>query len=88
MGRVLATYRVTPSTTDADLKALAQQVRQSMPAEAVLRGIQIEDIAYGLRALLLAVEMPDAGGIQDTIERNLQGLPHVETVEVLDADLI
>lgn len=88
MGTVGVTYRLMPDGVEVDMKAMAEEVRKVIPSDAKLRGMQIKDIAYGLKALLLSVQMDDAGGIQDRVEKVLQGVPHVENVEVLDAGLI
>ena len=88
MGTVSVTYRIMPTGVEVDMRGLAEAVRHALPADVQLRGMQVKDIAYGLRALLLAVQMPDAGGIQERVERSLSAVPHVENVEVLEASLV
>jgi elongation factor 1-beta len=77
-----------PTGVDVDMKAMAEGAKLAIPAGAKLRGMQIQDIAYGLKALLLSVVMEDAGGISDKVEEALRGVPNVENVEVLDTSLI
>lgn len=88
MGQVGVVYRVMPTGVEVDMKALAEGARHAMPEGVKLRGLQVQDIAYGLKALLLSVVMEDVGGISDRVEEALRQVPEVENVEVLDTSLI
>ena len=80
--------RVMPTGVDVDMKGMAEGVRHAMPKEASVRGMQIRDVAFGLKALLVSVQIPDAGGLQEQIEHALAKVPHVESVEVVDTTLV
>lgn len=80
--------RVMPTGVDVDMKGLADGVRQALPSEAKLKGMQVRDVAFGLKALLISVHIPDQGGLQDQVEHSLQKVPHVESVEVIDTTLV
>lgn len=80
--------RVMPTGVEVDMKAVAEKVRAAMPKEANLRGMQIRDIAFGLKALLVSVHVPDSGGMQEQVEKALQAVPNVESVEVIDTTLV
>ncbi|MDE1820129.1 MAG: elongation factor 1-beta [Euryarchaeota archaeon] len=80
--------RVMPTGVDVDMKTLAEKAREAMPKDAKLRGMQVRDIAFGLKALLISVHIPDTGGLQEQVEKALQGVPHVESVEVIDTTLV
>lgn len=86
--RVGLVVRVMPTGVDVDLKSVAEGVRTAMPTDAKLRGMQVRDIAFGLKALLVSVEIPDTGGLQEQIEKALSGISHVESVEVIDTTLL
>jgi elongation factor 1-beta len=88
MGQVAVLFRLMPQTVDTDMRALAESVRGVMPAGVQLRGMQVKDIAYGLKALLLSVVMNDSGGVLQQVEETLAKLPHVESVEVMEEGLL
>lgn len=88
MGEVAVLFRLMPQGVETDLKAMGEAVRGALPAGARLRGMQVKDIAYGLRALLVSVVMSDAAGILGQTEEALAKVPHVESVEVMEEGLL
>lgn len=87
-GTVGIVYRLMPTSTEVDMRALAESVRAAVPVEVKLRGMQVQDIAYGLKALLLSVSMADQGGIANAFEEKLRTVANVENVEVIDTSLL
>ena len=88
MGEVAVLFRLMPQSVETDLKAMGDALRGALPATVRIRGIQVKDIAYGLKALLVSVVMPDTGGVLEATEHALAKLPHVESVEVLEEGLL
>jgi len=88
MGAVAVLFRLMPTGVETDLKAIAEEVRTRLPAGVTVRGMQVKDIAYGLKALLVSVVMPDTGGVLGAVESALGGIPHVESVEVMEEGLL
>jgi elongation factor 1-beta len=88
MGDVAVLFRLMPQGVETDLSAVANGVRSSLPAGVQLRGMQVKDIAYGLRALLVSVVMPDSGGVLESTEAALAKVPNVESVEVMEEGLL
>ncbi len=88
MGRVAVLFRLMPQGVETDLEAVAKQVPAALPAGVTVRGMQVKDIAYGLKSLLLSVIMDDTGGILDSAEHALAKIPHVESVEVMEEGLL
>lgn len=88
MGQVAVLFRLMPQSVETDVKAMGEAVRQSLPKSVAIRGMQIKDIAYGLRALLVSVVMPDEGGVLTQTEAALAKVPHVESVEVMEEGLL
>ncbi|HEY1198048.1 MAG TPA: elongation factor 1-beta [Thermoplasmata archaeon] len=88
MGRVAVLFRVMPQGVETDLNEVAKAVRAALPDGVTVRGMQVKDIAFGLRSLLVAVVMNDTGGILESTERALAKVPHVESVEVLEEGLL
>jgi elongation factor 1-beta len=77
-----------PQGVETDLNEVAKAVRAALPDGVTVRGMQVKDIAFGLRSLLVAVVMNDTGGILESTERALAKVPHVESVEVLEEGLL
>ncbi|MGA9840622.1 MAG: elongation factor 1-beta [Thermoplasmata archaeon] len=88
MGRVGVLFRLMPQAVETDLSAIAKLVPPALPAGVTVRGMQVKDIAYGLRSLLVSVVMDDVAGILDSTEHALAKLPHVESVEVMEEGLL
>jgi elongation factor 1-beta len=88
MGEVAVLFRLMPKSVETDLKAMGDALRGALPAGVRIRGIQVKDIAYGLKALLVSVVMPDSGGVLEATEHALAKLPSVESVEVLEEGLL
>lgn len=88
MGQVAVLFRLMPQSVETDVKAMGEAVRQAVPTSVTVRGMQIKDIAYGLRALLVSVVMPDEGGVLTQTEAALAKVPHVESVEVMEEGLL
>ncbi|HTP55586.1 MAG TPA: elongation factor 1-beta [Thermoplasmata archaeon] len=88
MGQVAVLFRLMPQGVETDLKAVAEGVRGAVPQGVTIRGMQIRDVAYGLRTLLVSVVMDDAGGFLESTEHALAKLPHVESVEVMEEGLL
>jgi elongation factor 1-beta len=88
MGEGAVLFRLMPRGVESDMKAIGEGVRTAMPVGARIRGMQVKDIAYGLRALLVSVVMSDAGGILQATEEALAKVPDVESVEVMEEGLL
>ncbi len=88
MGQVAVLFRLMPQGVETDLATVAKAVKESVPAGVTVRGMQVKDIAYGLKSLLVSVVMDDTGGVLDTTEHALAKIPHVESVEVMEEGLL
>ncbi|MGA8302845.1 MAG: elongation factor 1-beta [Thermoplasmata archaeon] len=88
MGQVAVLFRLMPQGVETDLQEVARQVPASLPSGVTIRGMQVKDIAYGLKSLLISVIMDDTGGILDSTEQALAKVPHVESVEVMEEGLL
>lgn len=88
MGQVAVLFRLMPQSVETDVRAMGEAVRGALPKSVTVRGMQVKDIAYGLRALLVSVVMPDEGGVLTQTEAALAKVPHVESVEVMEEGLL
>ncbi|MCQ8898321.1 MAG: elongation factor 1-beta [Hadesarchaea archaeon] len=84
MSRVALTIRVMPEGTEVDLNELERRIRELAQVTSVSR----EPIAFGLEALLLVAIVPDAAGGSEPLERALQELPGVGSVQVVGITLV
>jgi elongation factor 1-beta len=88
MGQVAVLFRVMPAGVETDLRAVAEAAHTSVPKGVTIRGMQIRDVAFGLRTLLIAVVMEDAGGFLESTEHALEKIPQVQSVEVMEEGLL
>lgn len=84
--RVLATFRVMPESIDVDLKKIAAEIRSLKIGE--IKDIKEQDIAFGLKELIVLVLIPDEGGFIERIEEKLHEIDGVEDVQNTNATLI
>ena len=88
MGKVAVIYRIMPTSVDVDLEKVLTDVRKNLPADTNLRGSQIKDVAFGIKALMIQVIMNDVEGISDNVQETIAKIKDVESVEVLEMTLI
>ena len=88
MGQVAVLFRLMPQGVETDMKSVAEGVKSSLPAGVTIRGMQVKEIAYGLKALLVSVVMNDQGGVLESTEHALAKVPQVESVEVMEEGLL
>ena len=88
MGNVAVLFRLMPQGVETDMEAMAKAIRSHVPKDVTVRGLQVKDIAYGLKSLLVSVVMPDVGGVLESTEQALAKVPHVESVEVMEEGLL
>ena len=88
MGDVAVLFRLMPHGVETDLAEMAKAVRLAVPSGVTLRGLQVKDIAYGLRSLLVSAVMPDTGGVLTAVEEAFARVPGVESVEVMEEGLL
>lgn len=84
--RVLATFRVMPDSIDVDLKKIAAEIRVMKIGE--IKDIKEQDIAFGLKELIVLVLIPDEGGFIEKIEEKLHEIDGVEDVQNTNATLV
>jgi elongation factor 1-beta len=88
VGQVAVLFRLMPDSVETDMKQVAEELRKGLPTGVTVRGLQVKEIAYGLKALLVSVVMGDQGGVLEATEKFLAKLPHVESVEVMEEGLL
>ena len=73
-----------PESPDVDREALKEAIRAAAAAD----DIQEEPIGFGLVALKVAVVVPDRAGAPDEVERALQKIEGVGSVDIIESTLV
>jgi len=82
MGKVAAKLKVMPDSPELDLDDLQDRLEESLPEGAKINGIEREEVAFGLVALLPTVIVPDDAGGTEAVEESFAGVDGVESVSV------
>ncbi|MHA1583569.1 MAG: elongation factor 1-beta [Candidatus Baldrarchaeia archaeon] len=88
MGKVLTVIKILPESVEVDLKQLLEDIKKNLPENAEFKDSKEEPIAFGLKALRIAVVVPDAEGGTDILEEIIKNVKGVGQVEVEHATRI
>ncbi len=86
MGKVGMKLRIMPNEAGMDMEKFKERVTKVLPEYAQLVNAEIKPIAFGLKALILQIIIPDQS--PDELIENIKGVEGVENVEVEDLSLI
>ncbi|HDH81584.1 MAG TPA: elongation factor 1-beta [Thermoplasmatales archaeon] len=86
MGEVSLTIRVMPDDAGMDMNKLKDDVISVLPDYAKLVNTEEQPIAFGLKALLIKVIMPDQS--PDELIEKISTIEHVENAEIQDLSLL
>lgn len=86
MGKVSLILRVMPDDAGIDMNIFKNNVISALPEYAQLAGTEEKPIAFGLKALLIRVIIPDQS--PDELIDLITHAERVENVEVEDLSLI
>jgi len=81
MSKVLVKLKVFPEGIEVDLEKLKLKIEQILNPEK----IEIEEVAFGLKCLVISKIIDDEGGILEEIEnklRAIEGVSNIETVYI------
>jgi elongation factor 1-beta len=84
VGQLSLLMRVLPEDPSIDLKTVEAGVKKALPADCKLEGTDVKPFAFGLKALVCKITVPDVEGNADKIEEVLRGVPHVQGVEFVN----
>ncbi|AGB16002.1 translation elongation factor aEF-1 beta [Halovivax ruber XH-70] len=82
MGKVAAAIKVMPNSPEIDLDDLQERLEASLPEGAKINGVEREDVAFGLIALIPTVIVPDGSGGTEAVEDSFADVDGVESVDV------
>jgi elongation factor 1-beta len=80
---VIAQFRVMPTDIDVDLDDLMRRIESSLPENTKVEIHRQDDIAFGLKALVMNILMEDKAGGTTPVEDAIQAQKGVESVEVV-----
>ncbi|MCL9812924.1 elongation factor 1-beta [Natranaeroarchaeum aerophilus] len=82
MGKVAAAVKVMPQNPEIDLDELQDRLESSLPEGAKINGVERDDVAFGLVALIPTVIVPDDAGGTEAVEEAFSTVEGVESVDV------
>ena len=84
MADVIITFKVMPESLDVDLKVLEKNIKEVINRYGDVGRVEIEEIAFGLKALKFVVVVDESKGGTEIIEDNMRNVEGVNSVEVVD----
>jgi len=88
MGKVMITYKIMPEGTESDLERIREDIKNIAEEHGTLKGSNQEEVAFGLKAVIARIVIPDEGGIVNKIEEKLEKIEEVQSVKSEDITLI
>ncbi|RLE52015.1 MAG: elongation factor 1-beta [Candidatus Methanomethylicota archaeon] len=83
MGKVLVIVKVYPKEADVNLEEMAKEIAAALPEGVRIAQTAEEPIAFGLKALKMAIVMPEQSeGGTTIIEEAISSVPSVSQVDV------
>jgi len=85
MAQVIVTLKIMPESPEVDLKKIEKQAKQKIAKFGGGVGkVEITPVAFGLNALNLYFVMDEAKGSTEPLEKNIETINGVNSVEVTD----
>mgnify|MGYP001596390253 FL=1 len=86
MAKVVITLKVMPDSPDADLNKIEKEVIKEIKKFAgdTENKIEIEPVAFGLKALKIIFVSDESKSNLDNLENNIKLINHVNSVEIID----
>jgi len=81
--KLVVSYKIMASDPDVDMEALVQKVIPVLEKYEIEYGKHsVEEVAFGLKALMLHVLSTDDIGTPEDLENELEDLEEIENVQV------
>jgi len=88
MGEVAAKLKIMPEGTDVDMNQLRKTIERVVPEGARVHAFAEEPIAFGLKALIVAVILAEGTSGTDELEAAVAKIEGVRSVEVAELGLL
>jgi len=82
MARVVMTIRVMPDGVEIDLDDLLKQIKKAIPQGTDIGAVEIQPVAFGLKALRMNLAREESKGGTDDIEQAISAIEGVSQIEV------
>ena len=84
MANMLASIKILPKDITVDLTQLKDQIEKALPTNVKIEKFQEEPIAFGLKALIAHVTMPEKEeGIMSKLENAINSMSAVGEIQVI-----
>lgn len=88
MGNVMMVYKIMPEGPECDLERMETRIKEIVDERGTFKGSDREKVAFGLKAIVTKIVVPDEGGIVDELEEKLKEIDEVQSVSAEDVTLI
>lgn len=84
MGAILVVYKVFPEDIVANFDPLKEKIKAILPEYSSIEGWGTEDVAFGLKALLVQIRFPEDGIVKDfeSALTKIQGVSQAEAFNI------
>ncbi|MBS3112404.1 elongation factor 1-beta [Candidatus Woesearchaeota archaeon] len=84
MARIIIKLKVMPTSPDVNLDSIKKQVLKKIDSYGgILKGTEIEPIAFGLKAIIITFNMDESRGSTDLLEEQITEIEDVQSVEII-----
>jgi elongation factor 1-beta len=84
MGSVIITYKIFPEDIVENFDGLKKKIEECLPEFSSVEGYGEEPVAFGLKALLVQLKLPeDKTGILEELENKLEKVEGVSQIQTL-----
>ncbi len=85
MADVIVTLKIMPDSIDTDLAAVEKNMKEKIEAfEGYVGKVEIEDVAFGIKALKVVFAYDEKKGTSDELENDINTIEGVQSVDVVD----
>ncbi len=88
MGNVMMVYKIMPESRETDLEKIKDEIKKIVERHGTFKGSNEQKVAFGLKAIVTKIVIPDKGGLVDKIEEELKDIDKVQSVSAEDVTLI
>ncbi len=88
MGEVIVTIKVLPEDSAINIEKLKERVKVNLDKICKVANMEVQEIAFGLKAVKVQVIIPDADGQIDKVESSITGIEGVGQVDTEDMSLL
>ncbi len=84
----MVVLKVLPEDSDVDMSVLQEKIRTNLKDVCEINSSEIQDIAFGLKALRLQIIVPDEEGRIDRVEDIISKIDKVGQVDTEEVTLV